>query len=100
MAVGKLKISESVAEKLATRHKVSQKEILQCFGNRSAGFLEDNREQHQTTPPTQWFVSETNAGRRLKVIFVVEIGKNGPEVHIKSAYEPTDEVAEIYQRYA
>lgn len=100
MAVGKLRISEAVAEKLASRHKVTQKEILQCFANRERGFLEDPREEHKTNPPTQWFVAETNSGRLLKVIFVLEKGKNGPEIHIKSAYEPSAEVVRIYERHA
>lgn len=100
MALGKIVISEAVAEKLATKHKVSKKEILQCFANRQGGFLEDSREEHRTNPPTQWFVAETNGGRLLKVIFVVEDGKNDPEVHIKSAYEPSAEVVRIYEKFA
>ena len=80
-----LKISPKVRSKLRTRHSVREEEIQECFASREGVFLKDTRESHQTNPPTVWFISETDNGRLLKVVFVQ--GKNG-ETFIKTAYEP------------
>ncbi len=74
-----IEISSTTRKKLRDRHGVSEKEIRQCFLNRQKCFLEDEREKHQTVPPTQWFISLTNKNRELKILFV---NKNG-KIHIK-----------------
>lgn len=78
-----LRISERIAAKLKEKHKVSIREVEQCFENREGPLLEDDRSEHKTEPPTQWFVASTNQGRLLKVIFVRDDG----EVYVKSAYD-------------
>ncbi len=93
-----IEISPKIRQKLTQRHGVSQGEIEECFSNVEKGFLIDDREEHATDPCTQWFVSETDHGRRLKVMFV-HYPETGSIV-IKSAYEATDQVANIYNRYA
>ena len=90
-------ISTQVREKLAVRHNVQIDEISQCFSNRERRFLRDNRAEHRTDPPTQWFVAETNNGRKLKIMFIAEENRT---ITIKSAYEATDEVTSIYERHA
>lgn len=70
----KLFISDPVREKLASKHGVTEAEIRQCFENREGRLLEDTREDHQTNPPTQWFISCSNRQRKLKVVFVVKDG--------------------------
>ena len=89
-------ISKAVLDKILARHKVTEREIEQCFHNITGGFLEDDREQHKTIPPTLWFVSTTNTGRVLKVIFV----RKGGKIHLKSCYEPTLQVIDIYNQLA
>lgn len=65
-----LKISDHVRNKLLRKHGVGEQDILECFANRCGGWLRDQREKHQTDPPTVWFVSKTDRGRLLKVVFV------------------------------
>lgn len=88
-----LKVSKSVEEKLREKHSVSVREVKQCFANLQGGALEDTRAQHRTDPVTQWFISETDKGRSLKVIFMVDREKN---IIIKSAYPPEKAAVKIY----
>jgi hypothetical protein len=43
-------------------------------------------------PPTEWFIAETDTGRRLKVVFM----EYPDRIVIKSAYEPSIEEESIY----
>lgn len=90
-----LRISQDVLDKIGARG-ISRSDIEQCFFNRDGGLCEDTRAQHLTNPLTQWFVSCTDKGRRLKIMFVPE--QDGPD--LKSAYDATDEIARIYEKYA
>lgn len=94
-----ISISPSVLTKLADpTHNVTKTEIVECFANRDRQFLTDSRLEHQTPIPTQWFVAETDYGRKLKVVFIHDV-----QVHaiiIKSAYPATAEIIRIYEKYA
>jgi len=92
-----LVMSDAVREKLQVKHKVEPEEIMQGFLNRERGFLEDKREEHKTDPPTQWFISKTDSGRLLKILFVQTSPK---EIEIKTAYEPNIIEINIYTTYA
>lgn len=89
----RLVISQAVAKKLAEKHRVSRRELEQCFENRIGGLLLDTREEHRTDPPTVWFLAETDAGRKLKVVFV----QRGELVFVKTAYDANDDEKEIYR---
>jgi hypothetical protein len=96
-----LYISEKVKAKLAEKHNVSPEEVTQCFENLEGGFLRDTREEHQTDPPTHWFISETNKRRKLKIAFIHreftdETGKTIKRTDIRSAYEPNSDELGIY----
>ncbi len=65
-----LYMSDAVREKLHSKHQVKPDEIIQSFLNREKGFLEDTREEHQTDPPTMWFISKTDKNRLLKIVFI------------------------------
>ena len=92
-------ISSRIRAKLAQAdHNVTEAEILECFANRQLGYCVDNRPEHQTIPPTQWFAAETDHGRWLKIVFVFE--QSTGIIEIKSAYSATDEVQRIYKKYA
>ena len=91
----RLIITEDVVKKLSEKHRVTRTEVVQCFGNILGGFLEDNREDHKTDPPTQWFISETDAGRELKVVFVRE----ADAIFLKSAFDPNADEKRIYNKY-
>ena len=88
-----LKISEKILEKVFVQHRVSEREIKQCFRNRLGDNLEDSREEHKTDPPTEWFLGKTSAGEVLKIIFVNRDG----DLYLKSAYAPTKECIEVYR---
>ncbi len=85
-------ISPKVREKLANKiPPVTEPEVRECFGNRTGKTLIDDREEHQTKPPTRWFIAETKAGRRLKIVFIRT--KSGDHI-LKTAYDP-DETEEL-----
>ena len=93
----KLKISPAVLQKLEERHNVAVSEIIECFANRTGNYLLDNREEHRSAPPTQWFVSETDYAVKLKIMFIQH---SDGTVEIKSAYTPSQTVLDIYNRKA
>lgn len=70
---------------------------MECFANGEAVYFRDNREKHQTTPPTQWFMAPTNHRRLLKVVFILDDDK----IIIKTAYEPSkDDELILYRKLA
>lgn len=91
-----LVVSKQTEQKLASKHGLTIAEIRQAFVNREGGLLEDTREQHRTDPPTQWFVSRSNHGRMLKIVFVNKGGK----VHLKTAYDANPDEIRIYAQHA
>lgn len=94
--MGKLVISQKIESKLLDRHGVTVEEVRECFANCVGGLLTDNREEHKTNPPTEWFIAETNRGRRLKVIFVEDNGS----VYLKSAFAPNGDEERMYAKVA
>ena len=92
-----LKISAAITLKLNNKHKVTVDEVFECFMNRTKGLLEDTRVNHQTNPPTHWFIAETDHGRLLKIVFMKR--QNG-SYEIKTAYTPNETEVNIYERYA
>ena len=85
-------ISDDVERKIREKHGVAFDEIIECFINRTGRYLRDTREQHRTTPPTEWFIAETDEGRRLKIVFM----QYPDAIVIKTAYEPDPEEERIY----
>lgn len=86
-------VSKKTLEKLRDKHRVALRDIEQCFDNRAGGFEKDNREQHRSNPPTQWFISATNQNRLLKICFI----RRGSAIHIRTAYEPNEEEVFLYE---
>ena len=95
----RIRIAESTVEKLASKHRVTREEVSQCFCNREGRFLKDDREDHQTDPPTLWFIAETNQRRKLKLCFVITRTDAETYVELKTAYEPNADEIEIYNRH-
>ncbi len=90
-------VSARVQAKLAAKEPpVTRDEILDCFANRTGTHLLDTRAHHATDPPTQWFIAETNYGRRLKICFM----QTPQDVIIKSAFEPDVQELRIYEKYS
>ncbi len=92
-----IRISPTIRFKLESKHKVSEKEIHECFYNRVYGLLEDTRENNKTTPPTRWFIAETDHGRLLKIVFVRH---DDGCIYLKTAYEPNKLEVNIYEKHA
>lgn len=91
-----LVISTKVQEKLANKQPpVTREQIEECFATRTGKYLIDEREEHQSDPPTRWFISETYYGRKLKVAFI----PRGKDIVIRTAYDPDEEEKRIYNKY-
>lgn len=90
-----LDISQKVRAKLAGKKPpVTEEEILQCFANRTAKYVDDSRERHKSDPKTQWFIAETDFGRLLKIAFI----QRGLVITIRTAYDPDATEIAIYKK--
>lgn len=91
-----LNISQKVRQKLASKKvPVTEAEIRQCFANADGDYLYDQREEHQSDPPTRWFIAETDFGRKLKVVFIPK----STGLTIRSAFDPNADEIRIYNKY-
>ena len=88
----RLIISPNVQRKLATKHNVTSDEIEQCFMNHDGAYLTDEREEHATTPPTLWFIGETDVRRRFQIVFVPEHGN----LYLRTEFTPTPKQTDVY----
>jgi len=90
-------ISKTILAKIGQpdHGSVTKKEVEQCFANHSGRYAYDRRTQHldRKGKPTPWFVSQTNQGRRLKIMFV----RVGEDIKLRSAYPATSTVAQIFE---
>jgi hypothetical protein len=88
-------ISQKIRLKLANKvPPVTQAEIEECFTNRNGRYVLDTREEHQTDPPTRWFVAETHYGRKLKVVFIPML----PNIVIRTAYDANADEIALYRK--
>ena len=90
-----LVVSAAVLTKLRDKHAVSVREVEQCFENLCGLYVEDDREDNRTDPPTLAFVATTNQGRALKVAFIFIDGN----VHIKTAFDASPEDIAFYEKH-
>lgn len=87
-------ISQKIRDKLKSKHSVSEEDVAQCFANRTGTYLLDPREEHASDPPTQWFISETDFGRKLKVVFILKSGN----IYLRTAFKPNEKEISIYSK--
>lgn len=90
-------ISTWVSIKIKEKHNVTEEEVEQCIANldqTSNKLFEDTREEHKTTPPAKWFISETDYGRKLKIVIIQQDGN----VHLKTAYQANPAELALYKR--
>jgi hypothetical protein len=91
------KFTPDVITKLADKHGLTQKEVMECFANGEAVYFEDLEEDHKTDPPTWWFMAPTNRNRMLKICFM----RKDDDIVIKTAFEPTSgKHLELYRQLA
>jgi hypothetical protein len=90
--VKNLVISPAIEEKLNIKHQITRQDVEQCFINRTRSYLVDNRLDHQTELPTEWFIAENDRGILIKVVFIFDDGL----VYLKSAFPPNSTEIRIY----
>ena len=85
-----------ILEKLQNKHGVSADEVEQAFVNREGSLAKEVRPQNQRDEPRLWFISQTDKGRELKVVFFFDVDENAPVVI--TAYEPDDDEVKLYEK--
>jgi hypothetical protein len=93
--VKNLQITDTIAKKLREKHTVSRSEVEQCFANRIGRLLEDQCARHKTHPPTLWFLSKTNQGRVLKIVYI----QNAHAINLKAAFVPNAQELALYEKH-
>ena len=87
-----LLISPATEGKLFLKHGLSRRDVEQCFMNRTRSYLIDNRLDHLTDPPTEWFISENDRGVLIKVVCIFDQGM----IYLKNAFPPNSTEISIY----
>ena len=85
-----------ILDKLKNKHGVSAVEVEQAFLNRTGSLAKETRPQNQGTEDRRWFISTTDEGRELKVVFFIDVDENAPVVI--TAYEPNDDEVNLYEK--
>jgi len=88
--------SQYITSKLAARG-ITIEDIGACFRNKHGGYLQETRPQHETNPPTLWFIAKDGNRRLLKVVFIYF--SELKEIHIKSAFEPNESQIALYEKF-
>ena len=83
-------------EKLKSKHGVSADEVEQAFWNREGVLAKEVRPHNQGHEDRLWFISTTDKGRELKVVFFIDVDENAPVVI--TAYEPNDDEVNLYEK--
>ena len=89
-------IYSSIIEKLQTKHDVSANEVEEAFLNRTGQLAKEARERNQGDEDRWWFISTTDKGRELKVVFFNDVDETIPV--IITAYEPNDDEVKLYEK--
>lgn len=90
-------IPNPIEEKILQKHKVSSKEVYECIANieqKKHMLFEDTRQKNLTVPPTLWFISETDYGRKLKIVIV----PTDKGIFLKTAYPPSTKEVNLYRK--
>ena len=85
-----------ILEKLRIKHDVSIEEVEQAFLNRTGKLAKEVRTRHQGDEQRWWFVSTTDMGRELKVVFFKDDDCKIPV--IVTAFEPSDDEVKLYEK--
>jgi hypothetical protein len=92
-----LVIYPPIEHKLKVKHQVTVQEVAQAFLNRTGKLATEVRPKNQGGHPRYWFISETDAGRRLKVVYADDPTEPGPV--IITAYEPNPKEESLYASF-
>ncbi|MBF0442265.1 MAG: ADP-ribosyl-(dinitrogen reductase) hydrolase [Oligoflexales bacterium] len=91
-----LYISKKIEEKLREKHNVTVTEVEDAYDLYTGYELEDRRENNRTNPPTHWFIGETLAGRKLKIVYIprVDLGV----AILRTAYPPSKREIQVFKK--
>lgn len=89
-------VSSKITAKLAAKHNVTVDEVKEALADRPDYALIDDREEHASDPPTEWFIAYTCAGRRLKVVYVY---RNG-DFYLRTADLPNQQEIDLFESQA
>src|SRR5262245_16778628 len=89
-----IRIQPEVREKLLRKHGVTEQEVRECFLNWNGIALQDDEEHFRDYPPSMWFVSETDEGRVLLVVYLEDLG----DEWIVTVHEPGPHKIRVYER--
>ena len=78
-----LVVSPWVEIKIKEFHSVSVMEVEEALCTFTGKLHKETQAEHQTIPPTYWFISETMEGRELFIAIKIE----GNKAFLKTAYE-------------
>jgi hypothetical protein len=87
-------VHPAIEQKLAIKHQVTVEEVNEATANRVGNLLEEMRPANQGTLKRYWFISETNRGRKLKVVFATD-GTGDPI--LITAYSPNVIEEKLYE---
>ncbi len=85
-----------ILDKLRVKHGVSADEVELAFLNRAGSLAKEARPHNQGDEDRFWFISTTDKGRELKVVFFIDVDENAPVVI--TAYEPNDDEVKLYEK--
>jgi len=85
-----------ILDKLRDKHGVSAHEVEQVFWNREAILAKELRSHNQGDEDRFWFISNTDKGRELKVVFFIDVDEQAPVVI--TTYEPNDDEVKLYEK--
>ena len=85
-----------ILDKLEIKHGVSAGEVEQLFLNRTGFLAKETRAQNQGDEDRFWFISSTDEGRELKVVFFMDVVEKVPV--IITAYEPDENEVNLYEK--
>ena len=90
-----LYISDAIEQKLSNKHSLTRIEVEEAWAAYDGITLVDDREEHLTNPPTEWFLVKAPTGKILKVVFVPD---DDGICYLKSAYEANQAVIRMFKR--
>ncbi|MCM0606471.1 MAG: hypothetical protein KA715_10305 [Xanthomonadaceae bacterium] len=87
-------VYQEIERKLLEKHGVTVLEVEEAFYNLTGEYAREVRPMNHGEHPRYWFISKTNAGHRLKVVFVDDPEETRPV--LITAYNPNEEEEELY----
>lgn len=91
--IERLFATDKIKKKLKEKHGLDWSEVLGVWQSFNGTTLEDDREEHRTDPPTQWFVH-----KGIKIVFLEQVAV--PNVCIlKSAFAANEKEKQLYSKY-